>query len=104
MGRFDGICMVSAESFAADQRVPALRFLADFPVSRSPLDSLLTDQASVQIERLVTASATERLFLIAGRRRQLHTALRVAAKLPHGRLSKFNHGNPPIKNPPKRRA
>jgi hypothetical protein len=61
--------MVSAESFASGQGVPALRFLTDFAVGCRPLDCLLIDIAAVQVERLVAAARAECLPLIACRLR-----------------------------------
>jgi hypothetical protein len=75
MGRFGGIGMVSAESFAGGECVPALRFLADFAIGCRPLDLVFARQAAMSIERLVAAARAERFSLVHYRLRQSHTAI-----------------------------
>jgi hypothetical protein len=74
-GRLGGIGMVSAESFASGQGVPALRFLTDFAVGCGPFDLVFADPAAMSIERLVATACAECFSLVHYRLRQSHTAV-----------------------------
>ena len=85
MGRFAGIGMVSAESFAGGECVPALRFLADFAIGCRPLDLVLADQAAMQVKAVVTPlvqNASRSLLVGAGSRmRQWRHFFRISVSL-----------------------
>src|SRR5271169_1296926 len=83
--------MVAAEGFTGLQSAAALAFAANELVLGLGFHRLLADETAMAIERGMTAAGAERLTVIADGCRQLATALRVAAHVPHLGFGEFGH-------------